>query len=112
MRMPITKAQVMVPWLGQKVVLMRDLEWTIYIYPRLSVGTLDALRAGADGDAPFAEVVFDNDASQDVVQVPLDDLLPLEFAPSDLPEVEIQKTPAYRLELLQARLRQKVTSDE
>ena len=112
MKVPMKKAQVLMAWLGQKVVLTEPIDDGVLLYPVGAVGTFDAIRAGSDGEEPFAEVVFDNDPRQDLVQVPLDSLVPMEFAAGELPDLPIAPTAAFRLEKLRKSMVKTVPSNE
>lgn len=73
-----TKLQVLVPYLGEKVIATAPVENGLFTYPIGSVGTLDSITSKAGGE-PVAVVVFDNCPLQDWVEVDHQDLMPLEF---------------------------------
>jgi len=73
-----TKLQVLVPYLGEKVIATAAVENGLFTYPIGSVGTLDSITR-KEGGEPVAVVVFDNCPLQDWVEVDHQDLMPLEF---------------------------------
>ena len=73
MRVPMTKAQVLMAWAGKKVVLTSMIDDGVLAYPVGAVGVLEAVNPTG------ALVVFDDDPTRDLVDVGLDDFMPVEF---------------------------------
>ena len=91
MHVPMKKAQVMMAWIGQKVVLSVQLDDGVLVYPVGAVGVLESV--SPDG----AVIVFDDDPTGDLVDVGLDDFMPLEFILEgyELKKVEIKRSPSF-----------------
>lgn len=105
MNFVLSKASVLVSYIGQKVLLTTQVDWAIRRYPVGAIGTLDSIQADGNGGL-VALVVFDEDASQDWVEVPVDALVPAEFADGYLVSSKpiIHPTPSHRLERLKKTL--------
>lgn len=88
MKVQMRKAQVMMAWIGQKVVLTSLVDDGVLVYPVGAVGVLDSVNP--DG----ALIVFDDDPTQDLVDVGLDDFMPVEFILEgyELKKVKITKS--------------------
>ena len=90
--MKLSKIQVFVTYLGQKVVLTERINDTPISYPVGSVGTFLQIEH-REGRQPVAIVQFDNDPLQDWVECSIDDLIPLEFVQGELIDVAMERTP-------------------
>lgn len=73
-----TKAQVMMPYLGQKMVLTEPLDSGLFLYSMGNVGMLDAFQY-KHPDRVVAMVIFEDCPIQDCVEVEVENLMPLEF---------------------------------
>lgn len=104
----LTKAQVLMPYLGQKIVLTEPLDDGVFLYPMGSVGVLDAFQFRGP-DKVVAVVIFENCPVQDCMDVEVDDLMPLEFLWEgyELKKVEVRKSIYVRIDELKKRLKNK-----
>jgi hypothetical protein len=75
MNVKLRKCQVLMPWVGQKVVLSEAIDDECLVYPVGAIGTLESVSPHG------AIVVFDDDPTKDLVDVGLDDFMPVEFMP-------------------------------
>lgn len=91
MHVPMKKAQVMMAWVGQKVVISSQVDDGVLVYPVGAVGVLESVSPGG------AVIVFDDDPTGDLVDVGLDDFMPFEFLLEgyELKKVEIKRSPSF-----------------
>lgn len=73
MRVPVKKAQMLMAWIGEKVVLTSLVDDGVLVYPVGAVGVLEAVSPKG------AVIVFDDDPTKDMMDIGLDDFMPLEF---------------------------------
>lgn len=89
-RLALTKVQLLVTYLGQKVIYSGEgIDCGVMVYPMGAVGELTSIESDGKGGA-HAVVIFDNDPLQDCVPVPIDDLMPTEFLPEGYSLVDVQ----------------------
>lgn len=101
MRLMLNKAQVLVSYLGQKVVLTEEIDCGVLVYPMGLVGVLEAIEMDGKGGAR-ARITFDNDPVQDLMTVSLDDFMPTEFLPEgyQLKDVDVRRNPSLKSHLV------------
>lgn len=74
----LSESQILLPFLGQKMVLTSAVSDGVFLYPHGAVGVLDAFQYKGEGKE-VAIIIFDDDPTHDCVEVNVGDFMPVEF---------------------------------